>query len=105
MLPFCFMGKHDVHTMYSPPNRVSHLQDLSFKKRKKTHTFLALLAKSDLFVKGTSKLHSCGCHGFHDHLVSQNQMFGCYCSNAYKIEMILAFVCLVLLLVEVVLYF
>ena len=50
MLPFCFMGKHDVHTMYSPPNRVSHLQDLSFKKRKKTHTFLALLAKSDLFV-------------------------------------------------------
>ena len=45
-----FMGKHDVHTMYSPPNRVSLLQDLSFKKRKKTRTFLALLAKSDLFV-------------------------------------------------------
>ena len=36
MLPFCSMGKHDVHTMYSPPNRVSLLQDLSFKKRKKT---------------------------------------------------------------------
>ena len=32
-------------------------------------------------------------------------MFGCYCSNAYKIEMIPAFVCLVLLLFEVVVYF
>ena len=44
------MGKHDVHTMYSPPNKVSVLQDLSFKKKKKKNTFLALLAKSDLFV-------------------------------------------------------
>ena len=38
MLPFCFMGKHDVHTMYSPPNKVSVLQDLSFKKKKKKKT-------------------------------------------------------------------
>ena len=45
------MGKHDVHTMYSPPNKVSVLQDLSLKKKKKKkNTFLALLAKSDLFV-------------------------------------------------------
>ena len=38
MLPFCFMGKHDVHTMYSPPNKVSVLQDLSFKKKKEKKT-------------------------------------------------------------------
>ena len=32
------MGKHDVHTMYSPPNKVSVLQDLSLKKKEKKKT-------------------------------------------------------------------